>query len=757
MSPRPVPWKRVVAPAVLLVWGTLLCFVPLLNLLAFEVAFFTTLPVALIAGHRGARAPMEASLRAQLAHLGVTLAIVWLPVLPLTLNMLRVRNCNYLEGLAFYAILPGLTALIAHLWGTACCRVSARWPYRLFLAVLLASVLRGLAQFWFTPAVDVFDPFLGYFPGSLYDEVIPLTGRLCGARGADLAYAVGALALVLGGRSAGRRRLAGLGLTATLWTGAWLGSDTLLLHRDAARVQAELGGLTETEHYRIHHPANLTARHVALLGLDLEFRFQELSAFFGKAPAEPIDVWFYESTAQKKTLMGAGQVRIAKPWQRAVHLQVPEMGDGILAHELAHAFSAEISASPHHLSLTGLGLPNMGLIEGTAVAAAWDDAPLDAHQWSNAMERLQIAAPLETLLSPTGFLSANSRAAYTQCGSFVRFLRDTEGPSSVEALYRQGQLADDAPEFAAWRQFLAARPVDDAALAIARVRFDRPALFGRVCAHEVAALRDRVDQLRGSDPEGALRTLDELLSHVPDDPDAQLTRVALLYRLGAANALDTALSLAGSLAETPGLGLVRQARAREWQADLRFRRARPEDRDAVRATYADLLAQSFDRSWTRRIAVKRLAVDGGAWGEAVLRLLTRPEDGDASAADAAVAEAYRLGPERPVTRYLVGRLAARRGDCDQAILHSTAALAGGLPHPALTLEAARLIAACHFDAGAYAAAAADFEALSKRADLALQAGEADGLAVWGRRARFFQVHAGGLPPRSPAVETTGAN
>ena len=44
------------------------------------------------------------------------------------------------------------------------------------------------------------------------------------------------------------------------------------------------------------------------------------------------------------------------------------------------------------------------------LAAAWDDAPLDAHQWSVAMRTLGVATPLESLLSPQGFLAANSRA-----------------------------------------------------------------------------------------------------------------------------------------------------------------------------------------------------------------------------------------------------------------------------------------------------------------------------------------------------------
>ena len=752
------PW----AALALLTWGVALSFVPLLNLLAFEFAFFTTSPVTLIAGWRGARVPPADGPRATLLALARTLGLTLLPLVPITLNALRVRNCNFPEGLAFYALLPVLTAVIAFMWGRAASLLAPRRAFRVFLGVVAASVAQAVHHFWTCPPVDAFHPFVGYFPGSLYDEVIPLTRRLMGSRGLDLVWAAGAWALALAWRSSARSRsrliLASLGGLAL--AGAWLAAEPLDLHRDPEHVQAALGGLAVTPHFRMHHPASLSATAVASLETELEFRHAELTTFFGKAPAGPIDVWFYASTAQKKRLMGAGQVRIAKPWQRAVHLQTPDIGDGILAHELAHAFSAEISAAPHHLSLTAWFLPNMGLIEGVAVAAAWDDTPLDAHQWSLAMRTLGVATPLASLLSPQGFMTTNSRAAYTQCGSFVRWLRDSEGAEAVERLYRTGRVPEateggEAREgaIARWEGWLAHRAVDEDALAIARVRFDRPAIFGKVCAHEIAALRAQVDARSQSEPAAALGLVDEMLGHMPCDPETQLLRVSLLYRLGDAASLKAAETLATTLAETPTLGRVRQARAREWQADILAREGRPEDEPRVRALYAALLSSSFDRGWTRRIAVKHAAVGAGPWGQHVLSILTLPEADDAEANDTRLREAAAADPLNPLTHYLLGRMSARHGDHREAIRTTLAAVAAGLPHVALTFEALRLVAAVRFDAREYAAAADDFDRLSRRTDLGLQSGEVEGLRVWSRRARFFAEH----PPAPEAQAAEAAN
>ncbi len=741
-----MPVKRIpIAPLLLLTWSTALCFIPLLNLLAFEFAVFTTLPVMLVSAGRGMRAASAHGFvphaRALLGTLGLTL----LPLGPITLNALRVQNCNFTEGLLFYLLLPGVTAPVAYLWGFACARLSPNRPRLAFGAVFVFSLLAPLGFFALAPPVDAFHWFVGYYPGSLYDEVIPLTGRLVGARLVDLSLALAA-ALAAAGR--GRARLVASGLVAA---GLAVG-EPLDLYRTSTHVQAELGGLAEAPGFRMHYPRALPAERVAGLMTELAFRHEELTQFFGRAPALPIEVWFYADVRQKKRLMGAGAVRIAKPWQRAVHLQVPDIGDGILAHELAHAFSAEISAAPHHLSLTPWGLPNMGLIEGVAVAAAWDDSPLDAHQWTMAMRQLGVGKDLRTLLSPQGFLTANSRAAYTQCGSYVRWLRDTAGTTAVEALYRRGTLEAVSDErsdsVAEWLRFLETRTVGDAALAIARLRFDRPAIFGKTCAHEIAALRAKLDDVSSADVREGIELVDAILGHLPNDPDAMLTRIALLARRAAEDPTEAAetLEAADALAARPDIGLVRRARAREWQADLRARRGTPADVALARTVYDALAGAHFDRAWTRRIAVKRAALDGGSWGRAVLALLLAPEDAAPSSGDARLDEVVAAAPDHPITHYLRGRQAARRGETEAAVDHSVAALAAGLPHPALTFEAMRLVAATRFQAGDYRAAATAYGDLAARTDLAIEDGERAVLETWARRARFFAEH----PPVTPA-------
>jgi hypothetical protein len=728
---RPVRDARVTALVAYAAFSVVCAFIPLFNLLAFEFAFVAGIPLSLHAGVLGARG--SAGPRA-LGHLAA--ACVGLLV-PITVNALRVQNCNWLDGAHFFIVLPLTGAVVAYAVGRACAARALTHPVRMFVALWLGSVAWSVGAFVFGPAVDAFHPFLGYYPGSLYDEVITIDLRLWTSRGEDVAFALAAWAWAA--RSSWQVRA---GSTAAACA-ALAAALTLDVHRPTMRVEAALGGLDLSPGFRLVYPREWSEAQVGALRTELGFVANELDVFFEVRPTEVTSVYLYRTEAEKKRLMGARNVRIAKPWQHAVHLHGVTVGDTVLAHELAHVWSASIAASPHRLSLTPWGLPNMGLIEGVAVAAAWDEGVLDAHAWTAAMRRLSVDTPIERLLSPTGFLGTASRAAYTQCGSFVRWLRDTEGTAALATLYRAGGLADtDTARVKAWQDYVDAVEVDAGALALARVRFDRPAIFRKVCAHEIAALRSRAerDLARGRD-ERALARLEAWLGHVPGDPEAELMRVEALFRMGR---VDDAKRLVETLRGVQGLGLARAARIDEWALDLDTGAASASARPAVANRYAALRDTVFERGALRRLSVKAIATAAGADDPGIFDLLT---GGEARRADgiARLASALPGAPEdAPLTwtmRYLVARDAAARDDCASAAPLLERGRVGVAPHWSLAAETARLEAACAFTEGHFAQAATLFATLASRADLPLEGGERDGLRQWARRSRAFEAAA----------------
>ncbi|MBU0552782.1 hypothetical protein KKF91_12415 [Myxococcota bacterium] len=719
--------------ALLLLSSMALCFVPLFHLLAFEFSFAMGLPLAFFGAWAGVQLGRARSpLRAWLLSAPLILFAGILVLLPISLNALRVRNCNFGEGLWAFALIPLLSAFVAAAFGALFARRGGLWA---FTGLWWATLSLSLYRLWTQAPVDAFHPFLGYFPGPIYDEVIALGDRVIAARLEDLGFAAAAVALAdaLYARRLGlgrRRVVLPLLLGASLALGGYFFARRHDVHRDAAYIQARLGGQTITPHLRVYHPKGWSEAKRRRMGWELEFAYEELTSFFGQHPQAPFDVYLYPSRTLKKRLMGAGRTRVAKPWQRAMHIHAPQIGDSVTLHEMAHVFSAEIANPPHHLSLYH-GLPNMALIEGLAVAATWESDRVDAHHWSAALHALGKAPKLKGLLAPQGFWAKSHAKAYTLSGSFVRHLHERLGAARVAAIYRAGCFDSEGAQgldslLADWQARLDALPLDPQLLQHARDRYDRPAVFRKVCAHEIAALWRRYEGLKG---EAALAVLDEILGHVKRDAQARLARIGHLVGL---NRLEEARAAATRIAADPKAGAVARQRAALWLIDLR---ALEGDLEGAGLSYADQLEAQFERAAMRALAVKG-AASLHPQGPAVFDLMLRPKPKAATRAalDALVEAAPRWG----VAWYLRGR--SRGGaDLDGGVVDLSMALELGLPHESLRFEAQRLIALRFFALEEYASAEATFAALLDDPDL--KAGERFSLSRWRRRARFFEAQA----------------
>ena len=750
--------RELIKALMLLCWGSALCFIPLFNLLSFEFSFLCCIPISFCAADLGIQRyrstldpldPREPAWGgwARASIQGASLALI--PLIPICLNGLRVRNCNWLEGALFYLTLPMITAVVAAGWGIILGRIKrGMWSFTL---LFLTMVLVVGWRFWMTPIIDFFTPFMGYYPGSLYDEEISIGLRLLCSRGEDLVWVVFCLSvldLIHDHRQVMRRVLGGVSLF--LMVTFYMGGAHFDLRRSASHIQSRLGGHLSTEHFDMYFPSAWSAQRATKLSVDLEFQYRELNTFFDIQVPRKIGAYFYRNSRQKKRLMGAGQTLIAKPWQYALHIHAPQVGDRVIAHELSHVFSAEIADAPHHLSLYRGVLPHMSLIEGLAVAATWSRGRLDPHQWSAALDQLGVAPPLKEVLSPNGFYLKSSRVAYTLCGSFVRFYRQERGQEPLHQLYRRGAFPGGEAELEAmidrWTTFIKAIPLSTQALHFAEGLFHRPSIFYKVCAHEVASRRRLA---RGAMSERAwevtLAHWDQLLSDSPKDGEAHLGRIQALYML---KQLKEAQKVALILAEDEAQSAPTRQRAREWVEDLKI--LTEESPQASR--YPQLLDEVFGRSQMRRLAVKYDASIHGRGGVDLLKLLITPRSmKEMRTLIKAISETH---PQWSIPHYLLGRLSIVEGALKRGMSSIKTALKIGLPHIGLTYESERLTASTLFLSGAYREAAQRYQRLAERQDLGIERGERETLYKWGRRALFFAEN---TPQLEPELDSSNPN
>ncbi len=723
--------------AVLLACSAGLCFVPLCHLLAFEFALVMTLPASFV----GAAVGMKASdLSPDRVGQAMVRALLWglmlspWALIPITLNMFRVKNCNYTDGLMFYFLVTEVSLLVAAWVGVALGHLVQRRRWLWFTGFFLGSLIPPLWRLWYEPPVDAFSLFVAYFPGPIYDEVISVGDRVLASRVEDILFAV-MLCALSACKGPSKRRWLWAALSVAGMVGCRVMTNKLQVHRSAEQIADALGRTESTDHFVVHGPAEWDQQKWERLLVDLEFAYGEDLAFFMEAPKKPIEVFFYKDAVQKKRLLGAGRTQISKPWQGAMHLHQPQVGNSITIHELAHAFSVVWSRGPIYLPRNLFVLPIMGLVEGVAEGAEWSHGRLDLHQWSSAMQQAKPLPSISTLMSGVGFYLKNASVSYTRCGSFVNFIRYNEGLDTIKTLYEEG--ADGMarlPEWEAkWNALLSEQVLSAEALEHARMRYDRPSVFHKVCAHEIAALRSR----RGTSKlEKAYQINESILHFIPGDLDARMFRIRYLHQL---DRTDEALKEAIALGHDPKAGAVWRRKGRLYEGDLRSLQG---DYAGALEAYNSLELGAFERDEARNLHVRKAALrrieEGEQVGVMMLELLTNPkltqnQDDYLALTDTFVMQA----PYDPLAWYLRGRCHQNRREMEMAVQNYEISLDLGLDDEALRYESLYRIAAYAFDQGRFAEASAMYGEMAQRDDLMLERGERFELERWSRRAAFF--------------------
>ncbi len=718
------------------------------NSLSDHLGYASALIAALFASVAGALggAALAASLRRRALTVDGPTAVTIAALYPLALvalvgltvlaHALFAPACAPKDGALWWLLVPAPGAVLAGLAGLALGRTFTRRGLATTLAALLvpASIAWSLARFYTTPTIFAYDPFYGFFPGAIYDESIPLglplvTYRL-GTLGAITALAA-ALVATWNGHASLRSRapswaVAALGLAVA--AGVWLAGPALG-HRHTARDIAErLEGEAWSRRCVVAYDRSIDARQARLTARDCDVRIAQLEAFYGVRVRRRVTVFLFASAEQKQSLMGAADTYIAKPWRYEVYLQYAPFPHPVLKHELAHVVAAEMAPGPLHVTTQGSLLPVPGIIEGAAVAAAWEgESEATPHQWSRAMLEAGMAPRMRALASLSFFTSA-SVTAYTAAGSFCRWLHDSFGAERFRRLYATGDFAAAYGRPLAalerdWHTFLRAVPVSDRTLARARTRFRRASIFGRHCPHTLEALSEEAARhLAAGDLTRAGAEYATLAERDPTDLRTRVQLAVVRVRRG-----ELAAAEAVAREATRDLGEAAGNRVQTSIADAVWRWRGPAE--AV-ARYQRLDASLLEEDEARTLSLKRAMLESGGEREAAFRdLLIGRESREPSAVVATARAAALLAVEHdPLAAYLVGRQYFLHERFEEALATLDELEVARAGDPRVLAETRRMRAVANWRLGRYDDARRGFEALADDATRPL--GLRDAAADW---------------------------
>ena len=360
---------------------------------------------------------------------------LFLLLLPLILSFIfniLFQNCPISKGLLFYFLISVPSLYFGFVCGVLSFFISKKFSYLLFVGSLLLFIMLPLIEFYYNPQIYFYNPIIGIFPGTIYDEDISITNSLILYRVFNLFF----FSLVLwvmtkiGNKKSFNRYLflSLIAITSITWmfTKQYIGfSSTPII------IEKNLKGKALTPYYKIIYPVSIEDDKKRLIVLEHEYYYQSLIYKTKLKPSELITSFIFKDGDQKRKLFGTKAANVAKPWLSQIYLDQHSLS-GTLEHELTHIFAAEIGSTILKITPNF----NFALLEGYAMAMENDYSGFDLDYLAVLGMESGYKIMIEELFSKLNFFGAASSVSYIYAGSFIKYLIQVYGIDKVNLIYQ---------------------------------------------------------------------------------------------------------------------------------------------------------------------------------------------------------------------------------------------------------------------------------------------------------------------------------
>ena len=690
--------------AVAAILSILLTFLPLVGTLGFEYSIFTAFFMAFISVLLASEL-VNLELRSKIFGQRVSdrvSAIVLINFIILAvvyaiglLSSLIKGDCYIKEGTVFFLLIPIVTVFFSTSLGLLTGFIFKRRGFLLGALILLAIIFYSLWELYSGISLFLYNPVIGFFPGPLYDEAVPVTQTLLIYRAITVLWGILFLLLlrVLNGISFHRARafdFISLFVVALALIISYSNKSEIGFSFSREYVTEHiLPGSVETENFVIYYdPGSQEAEYIELIAEDHEWRYKQLSEFLNIDPGDKIRSYIYPDEYTRKKIVGAGETTIANPVHREIHLIYGSYPHPILKHELTHVMAGDFGTEYLKIS------PKIGLLEGIAVAADWNGDGYTRHQWSKSMIEKNMAPDIEDIIG-FGFWYAPPRISYTLMGSFSRYLIDNYGIENFKTLYGSGDFSvygKTIGELASeWKEFLEGVYTPEDTRAIAESRFSEPSIFEASCPRRVAALKkEGFKRFRDDDYYRAVQNFQEALNYSAGDP-------VLLNGLSYSNYYGGDYDRVPIPADTTKhLPVVDRHILQNIRANALWQSGGSQDALSV---FKELRSTPLPDDIKRELDIKIAAINTGGAAEEKIREFfgTRQK----SVQVAALQELIRQYPYYAHAYYLTGRMFFNNEQFEKALPYLEKARVLGLGSQKLTIENLRILGIALYAAGRY--------------------------------------------------------
>ncbi len=533
------PWFNYKAMGIAVLLGVAIAWIPLVGHLHFESAFLAGLLGSFVAIGYGRKSILSG--QKDIQRLLWVLFLVYLAAVPLLIKDLW-AGCFSIDGLGFWVFVPSVSIFLAYALVRLFRRLNTKMPgVWAILVVLAIAIGEFLIEFYSFPQVFFYNHIWGYWPGPIYDEVLPLEITLVYFRGITLLWGMLFWFFTDYGTSASARYLTWLAAAGLIL--GYFNLTEMGLVRPNAAIQQELGGHQSSGHFEIYYDSSLVEQQQAeYYKLRHEFYFRDIANTLeveASQFAPGIESYIYAHPWQKKRLVGAKFTSYVPVWlkQDQLHIAYPQLSAS-LKHEMVH-----VLAKPFGNRLLNASW-NIGMVEGLAVAVAGNESSYSTvDQLVAAEQPYPPAEQIKNSLSFTGFYGGRQTVNYVTMGSFIRHLLRNFEIDHLKKFYRTADIQASYPEpidslVAGWHRHLETVPVDSIDRARRSALFSIPSLFEKRCPHTQTKSEQAWDRYRFRLAEGdTAKARDVIMSACnPRCPDLRLWSEWAYHQLQQGNA-----------------------------------------------------------------------------------------------------------------------------------------------------------------------------------------------------------------------------
>lgn len=395
--------------------------------------------------------------------------------------------CPLSEGLLFYFVITIPSFFIGIIIGIFAFSISGRYSILIFISIWLLVLLAPISELYSNPQLYFYNPFIGFSPGTIYDEDITITFPLILYRIMNIIFFLFVFYLVIDKRLYKiefHKTIRVLVIVISVLSFSLL-KPSLGFSTDLSRMQKELKNIIETDHFLIFYSEDFTKSQKDDLILNHEYAYEVLKNELKDEPDTKIFSFLFKDGAQKGELFGSKNADVAKPWLNQIYLNYSNYS-ATLQHEIAHLFSANYGITIFKIADNF----NPVLIEGFATSLANNYDDNDIHFMAGLAYNSGYNISISSLFTGFNFFGQTSSISYIYAGSFIKYLSEFYGISKTKELYgnldfesilnkKIEELETEYYEFLLSKNFIYNKNTAD-------LYFGRKPIFKRFCARFVA-------------------------------------------------------------------------------------------------------------------------------------------------------------------------------------------------------------------------------------------------------------------------------